>query len=89
MSGSKTVIYSSEEQMSRKDLAGFLRSLADRVETGRVVLTSGSTETPVNVPEQLELEVQYEEKQKSGGTRHQLELEVEWGPGTGGSVGLA
>lgn len=89
MSGPKNVMYKSDENMSRSDLAAFLRSLADRLETGHVVLTSGGKETPVDVPEQVELEVQYEEKQKPQGTRYQLELEIEWGQGTGGSVGLA
>lgn len=88
MSGPKDVLYKSEEQMSRGDLATFLRNLADRVESGRVVLTSGSGETAVELPEGLELELQYQQKQKAGGLRHQLELEVEWG-GADSGVGLA
>ncbi|MFW5729988.1 MAG: amphi-Trp domain-containing protein [bacterium] len=89
MSGPKDVLYKSEEQMSRADLVAFLRSLADRVESGRVVLTSGSKETPVDVPDRVELEVQYEEKKKPRGKRSQLELEIEWGEGGAGGVGLA
>jgi amphi-Trp domain-containing protein len=88
MSGQKDVLYKSQEQMSRGDLAAFLRNLADRVESGRVVLTSSSGETPVELPERLELELQYQQKQKAGGLRHQLELEIEWG-GAGSGVGLA
>jgi amphi-Trp domain-containing protein len=75
--------------MSRSDLAAFLRDLADRVEQGRVALTSGGEETPVDVPERVELEVEYEQKQKAGGLRHQLELEIQWGAGIGDGVGLA
>jgi amphi-Trp domain-containing protein len=89
MSGEKNVIYKSEEQMSRSQLAAFLRSLADRVERGRVVLTRNGEETPVELPERLELEVQYTQKAKPKGQQYQLELEIEWGQGTGGSVGLA
>jgi len=89
MSGPKDVLYKSEERMSRQDLAAFLRDLADRVDDGRVVLTSGSGETPIELPEDLELEVQYQKKEKPRGVRHQLELEIEWGAGAPGGVGLA
>jgi amphi-Trp domain-containing protein len=88
MSGTKNVLYKSEEYMSRAELAAFLRSLADRVESGTVVLTSGDEKTSVELDERVGLEVQYETKAKPKGTRHQLELEMEWGAGAGG-VGLA
>jgi hypothetical protein len=32
----------------------------------------------------VELEVEYEIKKKDGGEKKQLELEISWGPGTGG-----
>ena len=88
MSGKKSVLYKSEEQMSREALAGFLRDLAGRIETGRVVLTSGSGETELEIPERLELEVEYQLKQKGPGEQKQLELEISWGSGVGG-VALA
>ena len=88
MSGPKNILYKSEEYLSRSELASFLRQLAERVESGTVVLTNGGQETTVEVGERVELEVQYETKEKPRGTRHQLELEIEWGPETGG-VGLA
>jgi amphi-Trp domain-containing protein len=88
MSGNKNILYKSEEHMSREELAAFLRSLADRVQSGRVVLTGGNSEQQVDVGDRVELEVEYQTKPKGGGTRHQLELEIEWGEGTGG-VGLA
>jgi amphi-Trp domain-containing protein len=89
MSGEKNVIHTSQEQMGRADLAAFLRSLADRIDSGRVVLTGGSGETPVDVPERVELEVEYQEKQKPKGMRYQLELEIEWGDASASGVGLA
>jgi hypothetical protein len=42
----------------------------------------------VEVGERVELEVEYQTSEKPQGTRHQLELEIEWGAGSGG-VGLA
>lgn len=80
--------FKSQDRMSREDLAAFLRSLADRLDGGRVVLTGGSGEQTVEVGENVELEVQYGTKQKAGGTQHELELEVQWGA-DGGGVGLA
>jgi amphi-Trp domain-containing protein len=88
MSGNKNIVYKSDEYMSRSELASFLRTLADRVESGTVVLKSGEQETKVEVGERVELEVEYETKQKPKGERYQLELEIEWGAGSGG-VGLA
>jgi hypothetical protein len=38
MSGPKDIVYKSSQQMSRGDLATFLRDIADRVESGTVVL---------------------------------------------------
>jgi amphi-Trp domain-containing protein len=84
MSGPKEVLYKSEEQMSRSDLANLFREIADRIEKGSLTLRSTDKETSVQFPEQLELEIQYEVKQKSGGEKRQLELEISWGAGVGG-----
>lgn len=84
MSGPKEVLYKSEEQMSRGDLAKLFRELADRIESGSLTLRSTEKETSVQFPEQVELEIEYEIKQKSGGEKRQLELEISWGPGVGG-----
>ncbi len=88
MSRNKTVEYRSEEQMSRSDLAAFLRRLADRVETGTVTLKRDGDDTTVQLPERLELELTYAVKSKPKGNKHELEIEVEWDEGSGG-VGLA
>ena len=87
MSGGK-IMYKSEQQMSRSELAAFLRDIADRIEKENLVLKSNGQEATVEIPEQVELEVEYQSKQKAAGTRYQLELEVEWGSGTGGGVQL-
>lgn len=87
MSGKKEILYKSEERMSREALASFLRDLASRIESGKVVLRSSGGETPVDLPEQVKLEVEYETKAKGSGARQELELEISWGSGDG--VGLA
>jgi amphi-Trp domain-containing protein len=84
----KDTLFKSDARMSRKEAADYLRTLADRVEENKVVLKDGQSETSVELPEELELEVDYSTKQKKGNTRYQLELELKWGPAKGG-LGLA
>lgn len=84
----KDVLYKSEAHMSRSQTAEYLRRLADRIEENRVVLKDGEQETPVELPEELELEVDHSSKVKKQGTFYRLELELKWGPGKGG-LGLA
>ncbi len=84
MSGNKNIVYKSEERMSRTQLSSFLRELADRIDAGSVMLKGNDGETRVEVGEHVELEVQYETKQKPSGIQYQLELEIEWGTGSGG-----
>lgn len=87
MSGGE-IMYKSEQQMSRSQLAAFLRDMADRIENQNLVLKSNGQEATVEIPEQVELEVEYQSKQKAAGPRYELELEVEWGSGTGSGVRL-
>jgi amphi-Trp domain-containing protein len=87
MSGGK-VMYKSEQQMSRSQLVAFLRDVADRLENETLVLKSDDQEASIHMPEQVELEVEYQSKEKAAGPRYQLELEVEWGSGTGSGVRL-
>jgi amphi-Trp domain-containing protein len=84
----KDVLYKSQAQMNRRDTADYLRRLADRIEENRVVLQDGQQETPVELPEEIELEVDHSSKVKKQGTFYKLELELKWGPGKGG-LGLA
>lgn len=80
----KTVHYKSEETMTRKQLASFLRDLADRLESDRLRLAKDGGEVDVDLADQVEVEVKYQTKAKDGQTEHQLELEIEWVPGAGG-----
>ena len=84
----KDTMFQSEERMNRKDTAEYLRALADRIEENQVVLKDSARESAVDLPEELDVEVEYTAKQKKGGTRYKLELELKWGPSKGG-LGLA
>lgn len=61
-----------EGMMTREEGAAVLRELADHIEAGSVELGDG--EEPVNVPEQFEVEFEYEE----GDDEAELEIELEW-----------
>ncbi len=89
--GQEVVIFESEEKADRGRVCAFLRELADRIEAGNVVLTQGGEETPVDIPDNVELEIKFEEETTSSGKEQSLEVELEWPVGgqqdTGVSLG--
>lgn len=80
----KIVLMSSDTQVSRADAAAFLRQLADKLESGSVSLIQGEQEVVLEIPAQVQLEIEAEEKPKKGGAKRQLEIEIEWITGPGG-----
>lgn len=91
--GEEVVIFESEEKADRGRVVSFLRDLADRIEQNNVVLTQRGEETPVDIPDNMELEVKFEEETSSSGKKEfSLEVELEWpegGDAASGGVGLA
>jgi amphi-Trp domain-containing protein len=87
------VLFKSEEPSSRGDAAQFLRQLADKVESGHVVLKQAGEETSLDLPESLTLEVKAEQEEKKPGRpgKLSLEVELEWtlGEESKGGVELA
>jgi amphi-Trp domain-containing protein len=78
----ETVLFKSEEKTRRASAADFLRQLADKVDSGQVVLKQGGEETVLELPDNLTLEVKAEEEQKVGRPgKLSLEVELEWTPG--------
>ncbi|MGI5816970.1 MAG: amphi-Trp domain-containing protein [Armatimonadota bacterium] len=88
--GKEVVIFQSEEKADRARVCSFLRDLADRIEQNSVVLKKGDEETPVDIPEMVELEVKFEEETGSSGKEYSIEVELEWPEGgmKGGAVSL-
>ena len=74
----KEVLFKSEENKTRGEIAAFLRQIADKVETGVVSLTQGEREVILNLPENLILEIKAERKVKPEKSKHSLEIEIEW-----------
>ncbi len=75
----ETTFFKSKESKSRADVVSFLHELADRIEQGKVEFRRGSDEIQFDLPEQLTLELKFEDKEKRHkGTRHCLEVELKW-----------
>ena len=83
--GREKVLFSSEEKRTRSDVAAFLRALADKLDTGSVILQQGETSLTLDIPTNLTLEVKAEEEDKRTKTKYSLEVELEWYPGEEGA----
>ena len=77
--GKETRLFRSEERKSRAEVAAFLHQIAEKIESGQVILRKGEEELFLELPSNLILEVQVEdEDKKSKGIQHSLELEIKW-----------
>ncbi len=77
--GRETRLFKSEERHSRSEVSQFLHQIADKIETGQVVLRQGQDELTLSIPTNLILEVQVEDEDKKGkGVQHSLEIELKW-----------
>ncbi len=80
----KTILLKNEEQKSLKDVADFLRQLADKLDGNEIKLRQGEQEVALTVPNLVTFEVEVEEKPKKQGTQRTLEIEIEWLEGQAG-----
>lgn len=72
-------LFKSKERKTREEVVAFLHELADKISTGAVVLSQGTEDLQLELPENLTLEVQVEnEEKKRKGTEHSLEIELKW-----------
>jgi len=72
-------LFKSKERKTRSMGSAFLRQIADKIETGQVVLRQGSEELTLEIPENLILELQVEDEDKRRkGVEHSLEIEIKW-----------
>jgi amphi-Trp domain-containing protein len=86
----KNVIFKSKERTSRERVAAFLRELADKISENAVVLRRDGEAINLDFPDEIQLDVEYQEKPKRRGTKRSLEIELDWGEGgrQGGRVSL-
>ena len=90
--GKEIRLFKSEARHSRSEVSQFLRQIADKIETGQVVLRQGQEELTLAIPTNLILEVQVEdEDKKTKGIQHSLEIELKWfdDDGASGTLELA
>ena len=85
--GRETVLFKTEEKMSRAAAADLLRRIADRIDSGKVVLQQGKRETRLKIPERVEVEIKAEKEQGRKKTKKKLEIEIEWLVGGKGKKG--
>ncbi|MFB6132819.1 MAG: amphi-Trp domain-containing protein [Halanaeroarchaeum sp.] len=82
------VLLKSEQRMSREQIATYLRTVADRLETGEsVTLKSGGDAVTLDIPGQPTFEVKAEREGPDDGPKElSVEFELEW-PEDGGEEG--
>jgi amphi-Trp domain-containing protein len=84
-------LFAFEREMSAVDAAEYLRTVADRLESGDdLTLESGGESVTLAPPDRLEFEVEVErETSGSGGPAElELEFELEWDEGASGDGDL-
>lgn len=76
------VLFENESRQSRADVATYLRSLADKLDTGQAVtLRAGAEELTLDIPQSVDFEVKAERETGSGPDELSIEVELEWSEG--------
>lgn len=76
--GKEIVLIKNEEKMSRQEAVKTLRTIADKLEDGKIILSQGNKEVELVVPERVEVEIKAEKEKKRRKTTKKLEIEIEW-----------
>jgi amphi-Trp domain-containing protein len=75
----ETVLFESERMSSLSDVAAYLRTVADNLDSGEsVTLEAGGESVTLDPPETVEFEVKAEHEGPEGNGELSLELELEW-----------
>jgi amphi-Trp domain-containing protein len=74
------VLFKTEAQVTRTEIARALRDAADQIESGDIQLTSDTEDRIVTVPERPRFEVELERltDSETGDQRYELEYEIRW-----------
>lgn len=76
--GKETVLFKSEEKMTRQDALQLLRTIADKLEKGKLTLIQGNKEVELKIPNRVEVELKAEKEIGKKKTTKKLEIEIEW-----------
>lgn len=85
------VLFESESDRSRAEIAAYLRTVADKLDGGEAItLTAGAESVTLRPPERPTFEVKAErETSTSGPDELSVEFELEWDEGAEGEAGGA
>jgi amphi-Trp domain-containing protein len=75
--GRETILFKSEEKKTSSDIANVLRHIADKIESGTMILKQGPDEMTIAFPKNMVLELKVEEEQGKR-LKKSLEIELEW-----------
>lgn len=87
--GRETVLFRNEEKMDLKSAANLLRQVADKMETGKVILKQQKNEVRLKIPDRVEVQVKAEKEVGKNRTKKKLELEIEWVVGQAQNKGFS
>lgn len=80
--GRETILFKTEEKMTRRLAADLLRQVADKIDTGNVTLRQGEQKSvTLKLPDQVEVQIKAEKEVGRRKTKKKLELEIEWNVG--------
>lgn len=75
----KEKLFKSKEHKSREEVSRFLRELADKISSGSVSMVQGEQEFTFQIPEDMKLDVEAEQKDKGRkGMQQEIEIELKW-----------
>jgi amphi-Trp domain-containing protein len=81
----KEKLFKSKEWKTREEVGQFLKELADKFLTGSVSLIQGEEEINLQISQNVELDVEVEQKDKGPkGIQQELEIELKWYEGDEG-----
>jgi amphi-Trp domain-containing protein len=76
--GKETVLFKNEEKLSVAEAAGMLRTLADKLEKGKIKLRRADKEVVLDIPERVEFEIKAEKEESKKRIKKKIEVEIEW-----------
>lgn len=87
----ETVIFEFEAEQSRGEIASYLRTVADKLDSGGpITLEAGTDEVTLDPPSTVEFEVKAEREGPADAAGElSIELELEWPEGSEDGDGLA
>lgn len=88
----------SKQTLDRDQLATMLETLAERMRAGHVRFDQAADSIEVEIPRQLQVDLELEDSPRAGGRKRELEIEISWmvdeqgaavdaGPGGGVAIG--